>query len=722
MPEASSEVDPVGSVRFREEAADWSAMTRMHTSARRNPYLSAGLVSLFTLFLYLPVLKNGFVIWDDDGYVVEKLQIRSFDWAFWKWAFTDLSHGFWHPLTFISYAVDYAFWGLNPLGYHLTAALLHAVNTFLVVILVLRLFAVAGERIGDRQQVAGGGIAAAVAGLLFGIHPLHVESVAWVSERKDLLCALFFLLSLIAYLNYGLSQRTRVGEASRTSFLRDRRYLLALLFFVLALASKTMAVSLPVVLLILDWYPLERLRSARDLRLLLVEKIPFIAGSLIISVVSIIGQRAIGALSFMENAPFSVRILVAFRSLISYLLQMVVPRDLLPLYPYPKDVSLFSLQYPAAIVLVLAITAAGLFLARRRPIWLAAWSYYVITLLPVLGLVQVGFFPAADRFTYLPSLGPFLLAGLGAAAIWERATVWKDMVPVARIVVMGSGIIILAVFSLLTVRQIGRWRDSVTLWSYVIEREGHRVPTAYNNRGVMYAELQEGPLALTDFNTAIDLEPNPLSYNNRGRVYRSQGRLQEAYADYTAAVELDPKYYVAYNNRGVVLMDLGKTEQALEDFATAIRLNPRYAESYANRGIVYGQRGDQERAIAEFSAALGVNPYYADAYTGRGLVYERTGRPDMALRDLTRAVALKPESVEAHLNLGVVFERLERFPEAISEYDRVIALAPDDAQARLGRAACYRQTGRMTQAKEDYEAACALGRKEGCALARSLGR
>ncbi|MGD0887443.1 MAG: hypothetical protein ABSA46_21585 [Thermodesulfovibrionales bacterium] len=278
-------------------------------SRRRVPYYLAAFVSLITFSVYLPALRNDFVSWDDDLYVINNLHIRSLDWAFFQWAFSGFYASNWHPLTWVSHAFDYAFWGLNPLGHHLTNTMLHAMNTFLVVLLCIKLLEMWKERsmpeeasafLDERRIV----IAAGVTGLLFGLHPLHVESVAWVAERKDLLCGLFFLLSISAYANHIralVNEPLEKKEAASRFF--KRSYLVSLVFFVLALLSKPMAVSLPVVLLLLDWYPFQRIRSRKSFRDSCVEKLSFIVCSLISSILTIMAQRTKGAMTMTAFVP-----------------------------------------------------------------------------------------------------------------------------------------------------------------------------------------------------------------------------------------------------------------------------------------------------------------------------------------------------------------------------------------------------------------------------------
>ena len=392
-----------------------TASKKTNRNKRNLAYPIAGLAALLTFIVYSSTLHNGFVYWDDDEYVLENLHIRSLDFAFFKWAFFNFYSANWHPLTWISHALDYAIWGLNPMGHHLTNNVFHAINTFLVVLLVVKLikavhdspFTIRDSRLTSHYSRFAL-IAAATTGLLFGLHPIHVESVAWIAERKDLLCALFYLLSVMAYVKY------RTYKSYTT-------YFLSLGFFFLALLSKPMAVSLPVVLLILDWYPFQKITSLKTFRTAFVEKLPFIALSSFSSIVTILAQGSAAVIRSAEFAPLSTRSFSAVKALAAYLYKIILPLNLLPFYPYALHPSSLFFEYLLPIVLAIGITAGCISLAgRREKFWLCGWTYYVATLLPVLGIVQVGDQAMADRYMYLPSLGPFLVIGLTAAWGWER--------------------------------------------------------------------------------------------------------------------------------------------------------------------------------------------------------------------------------------------------------------------------------------------------------------
>jgi hypothetical protein len=393
-------------------------------TAKNLPYYVAGFVAVITCAVYLTSLRNEFVEWDDSIYVFENPYIRSLNFPFFRWAFFDFHAGNWHPLTWISHAVDYALWGLNPWGHHLTNIILHALNASIVVLLIVGLIkalpktTIENERpLNERMTLmVGGGT-----GILFGLHPLHVESVAWVAERKDLLCALFFLVSMTVYAKYGTLAHPETPHLRSESRYLKKLYLLSLGSFTLALLSKPMAVTLPVCLLMLDWYPLKRIQSLRTFRTAFVEKVPFFALSLGSSILTLLAQAAGGSIVPTEYAPVATRMLVASKALVVYLGKMMVPLNLVPFYPYPSDVSLFSLDYLAAVVLVLGITTVCIVFVKGHEPLLSVWGYYVVTLIPVLGIVQVGNQFMADRYVYLPSLGPFILLGWAMAWLFEKA-------------------------------------------------------------------------------------------------------------------------------------------------------------------------------------------------------------------------------------------------------------------------------------------------------------
>jgi len=610
-------------------------------------------VSAAAFLVYLPALRNDFVNWDDDLYVYENQHISSIDMVFLKWAFSDFYGSNWHPLTWMSHAMDCTLWGLNPVGHHLTNIILHAVNTFLVVILVSRL-SESSEWITTGGTAAGSYkemkimIMAGVTGLLFGLHPLHVESVAWIAERKDLLCALFTLASIIVYANY-VKAKTRV-EAKTTLFSRffDKRYLIALGIFALALLSKPMAMTLPAVLLVLDWYPFKRIHSIKTFLAACVEKVPFLFLSLLSMTITFLAQRAGESMVPMVSLPFSNRVIVAVHSLGAYLWQMIVPLGLLPFYPHPKHVSLLSLNYILATGFVIAITIFCFWMKKRQKIWLSVWGYYFVTLIPVLGIVQVGGQSMADRYTYLPSVGPFLIIGMLAARFSITAEKGKQEAvtfhPVYPFVVLL--VLYFIMLSCLTVKQIGIWRNSIVLWSTVIEKEPAQVP---------------------------------LAYYNRGQAFMNQRQIERAIKDYTAATVLNPFYHEAFYNRGLAFEMIGQQDLAIEDYEKAISLNSNNYQAYNNRGVLYGKTGLYDKAVEYFNRSLAINPAYPDAYFNRGFTYTLKGRPDDALADFDKAIGLYPQFAPAYFHRGNLHLRMGRKRAAAVDFRKACELGIREA-------------------------------------------
>jgi protein O-mannosyl-transferase len=640
----------------------------------------AGLTALLTLIIYLAALQNDFVLWDDSLYVFENIHIRLLNSAFFKWAFFDFYGSNWHPLTWISHALDYAVWGLNPLGHHLTNIIFHAVNTFVVVLVMIRLLESRKEQtmsseapgfLTERTIL----IAAGITGLLFGLHPVHVESVAWVAERKDLLCALFSLVSIMQYMAY---VRTVVNKAAfQESFARftNRHYLFTLVFFILALLSKPMAVTLPVVLLILDWYPFQRIQSFQAFRQAVVEKIPFFALSLFSSVITILAQRAGGSIRSTEVIPLSTRVLVGANSLVAYLWKMLWPLDLVPYYPYPEHLSILSFEYLFAIALVIGITAVCIVLARKQKLWLTVWGIYVVTLLPVLGIVQVGNQSMADRYMYLPSLGPFLALGLTAAWIWAKVNRLQRWRLVTKASVAGVTALVFAALSFLTFTQIGIWKNSIDLWSYVIRKEPEKVPLAYNNRGLAYGNKGLFKEAIEDLDRAIILNPSyQLAYNNRGTVLGRIGQYDSALRDFNMAIALDPVYYQAYNNRAFTFEKMGQFDKALEDYNTAVTLNPSFQEAFYHLGVLYCKMRLYNEAIQAQNKAIALNPNNAEAYSNRGVMYSLSGQPENALEDYNKAIALNQNFATAYVNRGNLYLKSGRKDLALPDFQRACSL------------------------------------------------
>jgi len=614
---------------------------------RHTEYFLAGIVSLITFLLYLPCLRNGFLIWDDRDYVTNNPMIRSINLELIKSAFFEFHASNWHPLTWISHAMDYAIWGLDPVGHHLGNVILHTLNTALVVIVTIRLIELYRYRTVTNETALwlkerGIMITGSISGLLFGLHPIHVESVAWVAERKDLLCALFFLMSILAYLKYvnGKSHTIRYDTARAGHF--NILYFLSLGLFMLALLSKPMAVSLPFVLLIIDWYPSNRIFSVKSFGAVLIEKLPFILLSLGSSVLTTLAQKGGGAIVSFEAVPLSSRMLVANKSLVVYLLKIMLPTNLMPYYPYPSDASLFSLKYLSLIILTLLIMATCIVAARKQKLLLSVWGCYVVTLIPVLGVVQVGGQAMADRYAYLPSLGPFLTVGLAVAWVWGRAD--NSLIGRSLIKAIGTtfAVFLLITLGYLTIRQMRLWENDFTLWSYAIAKSvPEKAAFVYRNRAQAFSYSGQFVMAINDYSTAIALNPSSCSaYLNRGMAYNELGQFDRAIADFDKTIAICPSYYEAYNNKGMVYGKVASFDKAIEQFNKAIDINPHQPRFYCNRGLAYYLIEENDKALQDFNKAIDLDENYTDAYGSRGNLFLRIGSTELAILDFKKGCDL----------------------------------------------------------------------------------
>lgn len=559
----------------------------------RKMLISRGIFIVFiTLLVYLPALQNEFVNWDDPKYIVEMQRFQPINMTNIHQIFTGFYVANWHPLTILSHAIDYRIWGLNPFWHHLGNNILHGFNTLLVLILTFQLVTVNKIKGEGRRYALS---AASITALLFAIHPLHVESVAWVSERKDLLCAFFFLLSIIFYNKYRSSD-------SKKAVL----YFCTLFSFMLSLFSKPMAVTLPLVLLILDFYPLRGFTKEKDHRQimwLIVEKIPFFIFSLIASVLTMKAQVEFNALSSTRVFPLMERLLNGIHSLAFYWIKMLFPFNLAPLYPYPGEISFFSPEYLFSAIAVVLITLFALLRFNKNKLYFSVWIYYLVTLLPVIGIIQAGGQSAADRYIYLPGVAPFILAGLACSSLVCGKE--KVMALLARAAILFCSLLLVIV----TVKQTGIWQNSLNLWNHEIKVLPKSSPFIYNNRGTAYMQLKKYEEANADFAKAIELGPTYLDfYRSRGNSYMELGHFAEAIYDYSHIIKIDDKNEIAYNSRGAAYHILGRTNEARRDYEKALEINPDNGRAFYNIALIFEEAGEMEQAFLYYqkAASLGI--------------------------------------------------------------------------------------------------------------------
>jgi len=423
---------------------------------------------------------------------------------------------------------------------------------------------------------------------------------------------------------------------------------------------------------------------------LCVEKLPFIGLSILLSFVAVASQRSGGALELTDLVPLEVRLLVAASSLVTSLLNMAAPVALNPYYPYPgpQEIAQHLLSYYGAAGFLMATTAILFVAARRQKAWLCMWAYFLITFLPVVGIVQVGGQATADRYTYLPSLGPFLAIGSVVAWPWSAGGAFQRAGRAARVLTAVALLAVLAALSYGTVKQMLVWKNNIDLWSYIIEREPVRLPFAYNNRGLAFAK---------------------------------KGQLPRAIEDYSAAIAIDPEFAIAYGNRGLLYGATGEYDRALEDYSAAIGLSPSDPVPYNNRGRLFADRGRFDRALADYNEALALNPFYPEAYNNRGKVLERQGRFDDAITDFTAAITLDSGFADAYVNRGAVYGKKGRIDRAIEDYTAALFARPHLAAVYCARGDLYLRTADAERARSDYQKACDQGSEEGCRALSALG-
>jgi protein O-mannosyl-transferase len=568
----------------RQERRGSARDARRTLPARRVWPIAAALATVVTA-VYLRALGGAFLNWDDNVYVTENPYIQDgLSWRTLAAVFTTVHTGNWIPLTWLSHALDLQLYGHDPLGHHVTALVLHVANTILL-FLVLR-------------RVTGAVWRSAVVAALFGLHPLHVESVAWVSERKDVLSTFFWLLAIAAYARY-LARQTA------------GRYLLVAAALVVGLLAKPMLVTLPFVLLLLDYWPLGRL-SWRAVR----EKVPLVALALAFAAGAFTAQRAAGAMEQAARVGLADRLANAVVCSVEYLRLTVWPVDLSPWYSHP---ALEGPRLPVPVVgraalVLLAISLLAAVTVKRRPYLAVGWLWYLGTLFPVIGVVQIGAQAMADRYTYVPLIGIFVAVTwlLGALPWWRH--------PVGRRAGTAITAGVLAVLSALTWRQIGVWHDSATFWAYTL-RVNPRAAVGYYAVGTMLAKEGRSGEAVHAYRRALKLRPDLWSWHAEvADLLYGQGRLAAAEAHYRKAVALRPDEPVVRNSLANVLMRQDRLQPARRQLEAALARRPDFAEAHNNLGIVLAREGRLREAVGEFEAALRVRPDLAAARTNLAAV------------------------------------------------------------------------------------------------------
>jgi tetratricopeptide (TPR) repeat protein len=608
-------------------------------------WLIAVLLVLVTIALYWPAMRCDFINYDDPDYVTANPHIQGrLNWEGVRWAFSNTEQAsYWAPLMWLSHMLACQFFGLNAWGHHLINVLLHAANTALVFLVFQRM-----TRATWRSLILAA---------LFGWHPLRVESVAWVTERKDVLSTLFWMLTLFAYAKYVESNQIRDSKSKVW-------YAVAFAMFVFGLMSKAMLVTMPCVLLLLDYWPLERFKPGRTWQLVM-EKIPFFALAAAASVVTFVVQKQGGAVKTVENLPLEARVGNALISYCRYLGKMFWPTDLAVFYPHPG-------YWPLEKALLAGVFLCGisvlLFMERRRyPVLLMGWLWFVGTLVPVIQLVQSGGQAMADRFTYVPSLGVWILTIWGAYELTRRWRYHKTALAVS-----GSAAILLCLA--LTRQQLGYWKDSETLFRHTLEVTENNY-MAHRALGDALYEKGQTDEAVSQFQEAIRLKPGYApAHINLGSALLNQGHTDAAISQFQEAIRLNPDDAHAHNNLGNALDKKGQTDGAINQFQETIRLKPDDTGAHYNLGIALLNQGQTDKAISQFQEAIRLKPDDADTHINLGIAHLKKGQTDEAISQFQEAIRLKPDDADAHINLGIALLKKGQTDEAVGQYQKAIRL------------------------------------------------
>ncbi|MGD8381071.1 MAG: tetratricopeptide repeat protein [Syntrophobacterales bacterium] len=587
------------------------------------------LVLIFvTLVVFHQLPSHDFINLDDDILVYENPHVHAgLNKEGIAWAFTTFEAYNYHPLTWLSHMLDCELFGLRPGMHHLTNLLFHLMNTALLLFVLRRM----------TGALWRSGFVAA----LFALHPLHVESVAWVAERKDLLSAFFWFLSIWAYARY--TERPGLN-----------RYLPVLLFFSLGLLAKPMVVTLPFVLLLLDFWPLGRtqfhqagtdnrpLQQKVSVFRLVWEKIPLFALAAISIVVTFAAQQQGGALKSLEAFPLTTRIANALISYLSYIGKMIWPHNLAVYYPHSGSIPVW--QAAGAGLTLICVTVLVIWTARKRPYLAVGWLWYLGTLVPVIGLVQVGSQAMADRYTYLPLVGLFIALAWGVPCLFAGWRHRQSMLAILATIVLVS-------FTVCTWLQLRHWQNSITLFQHTLQVTTNN-HFAHNNLGVALA--QDGRLneAISHYSEALRLKPGAFEvHNNLANALAAQGSVNEAIQHYFEALRLEPDYDKAHNNLGNVLAGTGRGEEAIIHYSEAIKINPDYAGAHYNLANALAAQGSVDEAIQHYFEALRILPDWAGAHNNLGVSLEKSGKLKEAIAHYHEALRIRPDYAKARNNL-----------------------------------------------------------------------
>jgi tetratricopeptide (TPR) repeat protein len=634
-------------------------------------------LAMVTIIAFEQVRNNDFTNYDDSTYVTENRHIQeglTVDSVLWAFTATEASN--WHPLTWISHMVDWQLFGPNAAGHHITNLLIHILN-------VLLLF-------GVLKAMTRAVWPSAFVAVLFAIHPLHVESVAWVAERKDVLSGLFWMLTMAAYAYYVKSPR--IG-----------RYLLVFLSFALGLMAKPMLVTLPFVLLLLDYWPLDRFKIQKEndkkvfsAMLLISEKIPLFMLSIFSCVITFIVQQGGGVVANMEAVSVDYRVANTMISYASYITKMIVPTSLAVLYPLRPSGTLLLPSIICGIILV-AITIYIICWSRQKCFMVTGWLWYLGTLVPVIGLVQVGVQAMADRYTYLPSIGIFIIFAWSISCITRR---WRYQRPMLII----SAMAVIIALTICTRMQVKRWHNSITLFQHAIAVTNANY-ISYYNLGVAFKNKGEFTEAMDCYRKIEKMKPEfPEIYYSIGNLLKAQDKFDEALDNYRHALKLRPDYVDAIVNMATAMKMQGEMEQAVEKWKEAIEIDPDCAEAHSSLALAMAQQGKYNLAVEHFNHALRIEPD-SESYYILGIIYHKFGKYGQAVENYKNAIRLEPDNPTNHFHIALTYSAVGDVEKAVYHYNEALKIKPDYADAFVNLGGVLKSQDKTEEAIEVWKKA-----------------
>ena len=613
------------------------------------------------LVSYSQVINFDFVGYDDELYVTENLNVqKGFTAKGLKWAFTTFHSANWHPITWLSHMLDCEFYGLNPTGHHWTNVEFHIANTLLLFFIL--------------QYMTGAIWKSSFVAALFALHPLHVESVAWVAERKDVLSTFFWLLTILVYLRY-IEKQVLI------------RYFMILLFFILGLMSKPMLVTLPFVLLLFDFWPLKRFQFKNDLQSdrvtffgfqgflrLFLEKIPLFILVVISCCLTFLAQKNSEAVKSLESLPLIDRISNALVSYVTYALKTIWPSNLAVFYPHPGN-TLPAGQIIGAALLIAVVIFLSIHTLKKYPYIIVGLFWYLGTLVPVIGLVQVGDQAMADRYTYIPLIGFFIVVSWG---VFDFLKKWHYH----TIILILSAISAICVLAVCTFLQLGYWQNGITLFEHAIKVTNKNC-VAHNNLGMILFKEEKFDEAVFHYDEVLKIKPNDNgALYNKGCALRDKRDLDKAAFFFKESLKINPDYAEAHNGLAYILFVQGKPDEAILHYRNALKIKPDFTEAYNNLANVLCFQGEIDKAVLLYKEALSLDPENVDIHYNIGIFYKKQGKLKKAMTHLAQAIKIDPDYANAYNEIGVILFQQGKYKKAGIFFSKAVQIKPSYTDAR----------------------------------------